>query len=859
VNAPLWLCFALSGVGALALELLWMRSAGLVLGTTAETAATVVAAYFAGLGLGAFLARRPARAPVRRYGWLEVAAAAGALGSFAVFRLLSTDAAQRALAAGGLGTRVAVVALTIVPVTVALGATLPILSHLLARPEDVGRRAGALYALNTLGAACGIAVMGFGLPAAIGVPASYLAAAASNALAGLIALWIGDTASPAASLPAPAKREEERHSHEDRHAPNRVRLWLVAGTTGLLGIGLEILWTVLFAQVLHNSVYSFAAVSLVFLLAIAVGAELSALLVRVVRAARIAAIGLTVAAVASVVGVWSFVYLTEGLRYFGMERGLPEYIARIVALAGVTAGPGTLAAATVLPALWAAFGERETAARPVGVLTAANLAGGVAGAVGAAFVVLPILGLRSGFLVAAVAYVILATVVADRDAWARRLAYAALLVVALLDPLRAPLTYLKSGETLRATAEGASGIVTVVDTSDDLQLRLDNYYVLGGSAGELNERRQGLIPLLLHPSPRRVAFIGMATGISASAAVALEVSDMTVIEVVPEVATMARTHFARWNARLLERPNVRLVVEDGRRYLAATASRFDVIVADLFIPWHASAGNLYALEMYAMAARRLAPGGVFCQWLPLYQMTREEFEVIARTFLTAFPQVTLWRNDFYPDRPVVGLVGAHQLVPLDLAHTEERLRRLPDWSRDSLLGASRAIAMLYLGDLSMVADLFARAPVNRDDHPVIEFLAPRLTRMNAAGDKDWFTGPALAEFTEALAERLSGKTEPLLPTTAAVTDARRAGTALFRYAIAAGRGDRVEADRQQDAVRRLVPEVVSSAEARAPGGALADARRTLGTLKSEQERLRRQLESMEQRLPPTAGDGGSRP
>src|SRR5438105_2252887 len=95
----LWLCFALSGAGALALELLWMRSAGLVLGTTAETAATVVAGYFAGLGLGGFLARHAPRAPVRRYGRLELAVAAGGIGSYGVFRLLSTDAAQHALAA----------------------------------------------------------------------------------------------------------------------------------------------------------------------------------------------------------------------------------------------------------------------------------------------------------------------------------------------------------------------------------------------------------------------------------------------------------------------------------------------------------------------------------------------------------------------------------------------------------------------------------------------------------------------------------------------------------------------------------------------------------------------------------------
>ena len=53
MNGILWLCFSISGAAALTLEVLWMRSAGLVLGATAPTAATVLACYFAGLGLGA--------------------------------------------------------------------------------------------------------------------------------------------------------------------------------------------------------------------------------------------------------------------------------------------------------------------------------------------------------------------------------------------------------------------------------------------------------------------------------------------------------------------------------------------------------------------------------------------------------------------------------------------------------------------------------------------------------------------------------------------------------------------------------------------------------------------------------------
>src|SRR5262249_32486025 len=294
---------------------------------------------------------------------------------------------------------------------------------------------------------------------------------------------------------------------------------------------------------------------------------------------------------------------------------------------------------------------------------------------------------------------------------------------------------------------------------------------------------------------------------------ALGVRDTTVVELVPEVAAAARTHVGMWNDRLLERQDVRLVVDDGRHHLAATGERFDVIVSDLFIPWHAGAGSLYAREMYATAASHLMPGGLFCQWLPLYQLTREEFDIIARTFLAVFPYTTLWRDDFYADRPVVALVGLLAPSTLDPGRVEARVAALPDGARDPLVETPRGLAMLYAGDLTAAADLFADAPLNTDDPPRIECLAPRLTRMPSAGDKDWFTGEPLAAFYETLAG-LAPVGTALLPASADTTSASRAGLALYRYALATARHDEYAAARYQADVRARVPEVIARAEAR---------------------------------------------
>ncbi|MBI3783098.1 MAG: fused MFS/spermidine synthase [Deltaproteobacteria bacterium] len=828
-----------------------MRSAGLVMGQTATTTAAVLSSYFAGLGIGAACARTTVSRPIRLYGWLEVGTAAGAAWSLFLFQTVDRAEAQAWLAEAGAGSQIAVVVAALLPATLCLGASLPAIGQVLAA-QSAGRRGGMLYGLNTLGGVAGVAATGFTLPAAIGVHASYLLVASSSASAGVIALIVGyrhpTLAAPAPT--APANCSNHRNAF-------RWRLRIVAAGTGALALALEVVWTRMFAQVLHNSVYSFSAIALVFLVAIAGGAFIAASTAYREAALRIATAALIASGFLTVTGFWLFVWRTNGLAYFGMLSGLDEYIARIVALAALCAGPAALASGAVLPSLWEIWGANEGAARPLGDLAAANTFGGVAGALATGFVLVPTIGVRGTLMAAAVSYVALAEVLVlnarrqKLDGWRpvawRLVAYAVLLFVFIANPMRAPIVHLQTqGETLLSTREGSSGIVTVVRTADDLQLKLDNYYLLGGSAAAAGERRLGLVPLLLHPLPRRALFVGLATGITASAAPALAVTDTTIIELVPEVVAAAKRFFAIQNGDLLDRPDVHVIVGDGRHYLAAPGEPFDVIVSDLFVPWHAGAGSMYSREMYENVARRLTPGGLFCQWLPLYQLTRDEFDLITRTMLSVFPRLTLWRADFYADRPVVGLVA--QLTPwsIDLARAAERVRNLPAWSEDVLLASERGLAMLYAGDISSSAALFTGSTLNTDDRPLLEFEAPRLTRINANGDKDWFTGEPLATLYDAL-QATPASAPSLVPESDATRDASRAGTQLYRYAVAATGGDAARAAALQTEVSRLVPEVVAAADASQPR-ALAAARATFDRLRSEQTSLQQQIEAVQRRL-----------
>jgi spermidine synthase len=355
----------------------------------------------------------------------------------------------------------------------------------------------------------------------------------------------------------------------------------------------------------------------------------------------------------------------------------------------------------------------------------------------------------------------------------------------------------------------------VVQRGKSLRLKVDNYYSLGGTGAATYERTQADLPLILHGAPRSAFFLGLGTGITAGAAVGHPLDGVTVVELIREVVEASRLYFGEHTNGLFDDPRVRVIVEDGRNYLLATDERYDVIVGDLFIPWQSGAAGLYTLEHFAAVRARLHEGGLFAQWLPLYQLSRDEFMVIARTMTEVFPNVTLWRDDFLPERPIVALIGHANAQPLDVDALVEGFRRRKgdaDMERGAIVATT---AIFYAGNVSAYRDHLAHYHLNTDDWPVIEYSAP-ITQREARGKAAaWFVGAQLEKFYAELTDVTPPRRDPYLVN---LTDEEvgfvEGGRHLFASKVYKHLGDEERAAEHQAAYTSRVPDPAANAARR---------------------------------------------
>lgn len=712
-----------SGFASLGYQIVWTQQCAIWLGHETAAVLAVVAAFFGGLALGAWaLGPRVARSeqPAHWYVACELTIAAWSvalallidpLGGWLVSIAGTQPDPAWQWATSFIGTFV-----LLLPATAAMGATLPAMERVVGYMRRDGLSIAMLYASNTLGAVIGVLAAAFWLVPTFGLVRTTLLCAALNV--GCAALAMRLRLGSAAHGEAATRCEP---------VVNVGRLTLLLTMTGLLGIGYEVLVVRVLSQVAENTVYTFAMLLAVYLTGTAVGAAIyQRWLAGTQTPDRLRNRLLCALAVSSLLAtsaLWGVQTLQAWVRE-ALHGGMAAAIAAEATMALVAFALPTLA-------MGALFSHLTTQARAAGVPFGRAIAFNTLGAATAPFLfgvlLIPALGPKFALLIIAAGYLALAL----PDFWNSLMVWVPAGVTVGLVVWAPPLAFVDvpEGGHIVSYRDGAMAAVSVVeDAQGVMRLRIDNRQQEGSSNSYLADARQAMLPLLLHPAPRRALFLGLGTGVTSASATAEPGLQVDVVELLPDVIA-ASALFTRALADGAPNPRLHMIAADARRYVRASAQPYDVIVSDNFHPARSGSGALYTVEHFQAVRQRLADGGLFCQWLPLHQLDLQTLRAIVQSFVAVYPGGWAMLATNSLDTPVIGLVGRTDRRHFDATQVRARIENAT-WSRPpAALGFPDEFSVLgsFIAGPKSLAHFAGESRANTDDRPVVAYGAPRIT------------------------------------------------------------------------------------------------------------------------------------
>lgn len=720
-----------SGFAALIYQVVWLRSLSLVFGVTVYAASTVLAGFMAGLAIGSVAGGRLATAtrhPFAVFGLVEIGVGLTALAVPLLVGLLERGyvaihpALPESLAIITAVRFVAASAVLIVPASL-MGATLPILVRATSAAGGVGSKMAALYATNTAGAIAGALIAGFHLVPALGLARASLVAAAVNGLVACMAFALAATSprtAPPSQADHPAVALPVALGATSRHVVLGVFI-----ASGVLSLALEVIWFRLLTLHLRPTAYAFTVMLAAVLTGISLGSYAVTPWLDRDRAwlAVLSALQLAIALVAVLslnllpATAWTQAALAPLLRTLGVD----PYVWPLVASSAVSILPTSLLLGAAFPVglrLWVSDPAR--ASRQVSTFYAANVCGAIGGAVLGGFVLLPALGSR-GALIAVSALALVSSVALASRLWDSRPNVAGFLTMVgpvafvmaslnALDPFDDLLRRVLRPERLLWLDEGVQTTVSVHRRLGNRVMYLDGMHQADDSEPTaFTHHRIGALPMMLHPDPRRVLVVGLGGGATAGAAARFPNAQVDVVELSAEVVR-GSAFFGAINFDVLTRHNVRLRVDDGRNFLLTNRQHYDVVTADIIHTTHAGAATVYSREYFELVRRALAPGGVVMQWIGAGG--EFEYKLLLRTFLSVFPETTVWGD---------GALLLGSVTPLRLSQERFEQRRRDSDFRAVFDWDLATIQRLYVAGPDALRALAGEGPVLTDDRPLIEY------------------------------------------------------------------------------------------------------------------------------------------
>jgi predicted membrane-bound spermidine synthase len=772
----LTVAFVLSGAAGLVYESIWSRYLGLFVGHSAYAQTIVLVIFLGGMSAGAaWVARRSQTlaAPLFWYARAEAACGVIGLGFHAAFTAVTAfcyDTLFPALPGGAvlIVVKWLIAAALILPQSVLLGTTFPLMSAGFLRASSPDGRAGSglvlanLYFANSFGAAVGVLLAGFALISAFGLPGTLQSAAILNVV---VAAMV---------VAAVQLRQEETEAPVDPapsgpSGPVPAALWrtlmVVAAGTAVSSFIYEIAWIRMLSLVLGSATHSFELMLSAFIL----GLSLGALWVRrradgFANPMRALAItqwvmgGLAVATLS--VYIASFEWMAallqalaktdEGYRAFSLVR---------YAICLAVMLPATFCAGITLPLITRMLITAGAGERAIGAVYSVNTLGSIVGAALAALVLMPLIGLKallvSGAVIDMALGVWLMWLAGAQARESRKFAIAlvgATVLVVAGSLLNAPFTrevltsgvyrygsvdaknrhviYYQDGRTATVSVRQTPGKQEyALSTNGKPDASLSSVWFDSAASGsraiagdESTQLLLAMITLAHAPKASAGAVIGQGSGMSSHFLLGSpHLQRLTTIDIEPEMVRGSRK-FYPVNRRVFDDPRSEFVYDDARSVFASARRTYDFILSEPSNPWVSGVSGLFTDEFYRRAREYLAPGGVFGQWLHLYEISDSLVLSVVRAVHRNFGAYRIYLTN---DVDVLVLASRDSSLRApdwsvfdypDVARDLRRFRRItPEALEGALLVTNQALA-------PVVAD---GGPVNSDFHPLLDLGAER--------------------------------------------------------------------------------------------------------------------------------------
>ncbi len=743
-RASLYGIALLSGIAGLGYQITWARMFAVGLGHELPSVLALVTAFFAGLALGSWLLDTPLARSRRAADWyigLELVIAGWVMVTIWMIPLLNglahdwigTD--PSGLWHWGVAFLLPMVGL--LPATLAMGATLPAMDRFAANWISDRRIVGGLYGANTLGAVLGTLLSAFFINQFFGYSRSLMMFALLNVVcAGIVWLFFRKACNPAAEMAAGEKLELEMSTGSGRlqdypqdHSPELATIIPIALCTGLLGIGFEVVGVRALSSIFANTVYTYAATLSVFLLGTAGGGFIYQSILRRFSFQRLLFWSLLLTSLACLIGL----LLLDDARawYRTVRQATGSVMMAEMAVSGLVFGWPSLMMGITFSHLAQSARHRSGG---VGQVMAVNTVGAALAPIVFGLVLIPELGLKWCLLLVAGGYVLL---IPDWQRWRWLIPLGLLVSIGIAFQVRMDMTLARNQDVVLTEKVGVMATVAVAQTAQGHRgLRVNNHYIMGGTTNLAFERIQGVLPMLLHPNPRQMLFLGVGTGITAAAATIDEQVHVTAVELVPEIVDVL-PFFEPYNFAPRRNPQIEIYISDARRFVRANEQNFDVIVGDLFHPGRDGAGSLYTVEHFAAIRDRLKPEGVACIWLPSYQMDSEVLQIVIRSYLEVFPNAVALLGKFQIDHLAIALVSDVRHLQEKEDYWETRLAGRNLTESLNAIGIQRPEQLLgrVLADNQTLRQYAGTGQLNTDDLPLVTYLAPRY--MQAGYPRRW--------------------------------------------------------------------------------------------------------------------------